>query len=204
MHFSNRLITISKLRLSLLMGALIILSAINQGTSQTEDALGVVRPFQEFLFNIFQIDVDIAKVRDKENFAFVKFLTEIISLLLIVFSIVSICFYLYNLLKNHLQKIRPNLGTFLAFGLDQRSLFVLYRDLLLTFLLQATAVSLGISLIFLLGFSYLLDSGSNYFAIFDWKLLSALAILIGSFYLIFKHTIQLILVRTPGDLIYDR
>ncbi|MFT4737382.1 MAG: hypothetical protein ACJAZM_002037 [Cyclobacteriaceae bacterium] len=167
-------------------------------------SLDYVRSFQNYLYDAMQIEVDIAKVRDKENFAFVKFLTETISALLIIFSIVSICFYLYNLLKNHLQKIKPNLGTFLAFGLDTKILFSLYRELLLSFIVKAIGLSLAISFGILLVFSLMTDTFDNYFALFDWKLLATVVILVGAFYMIFKWTIEAILRKTPGDLIYDR
>ncbi len=163
-----------------------------------------VRDFQEFLFNAYQIEVDIAKVRDKENFSFVKLLTEVISMLLIVFAIVSICFYLYNLLKSHLQKIRPNLGTFMAFGLDQKHLFNLYKNLLLRFLFEATLFSLIGAFVLLFVVSMLLGMVDNYLALFDWKLLATLIILFTAFYTIFKNVIETILEKTPGDLIYDR
>ncbi|MFT5956060.1 MAG: ABC-type antimicrobial peptide transport system permease subunit, partial [Cyclobacteriaceae bacterium] len=130
--------------------------------------------------------------------------TETISALLIIFSIVSICFYLYNLLKNHLQKIKPNLGTFLAFGLDTKILFSLYRELLLSFIVKAIGLSLAISFGILLVFSLMTDTFDNYFALFDWKLLATVVILVGAFYMIFKWTIEAILRKTPGDLIYDR
>jgi hypothetical protein len=167
-------------------------------------SLEKVRAFQNYLYDAMQIEVDIAKVRDKENFVFVEVLTTTISLLLIFFSIVSICFYLYNLLKNHLQKIKPNLGTFLAFGLDPAYLYHLYRDLLLRFVIRAVGLSLVISFIVLLCVSMVTNSLANYAALFDWKLLVTLIVLIGSFYFIFKLTIQNILSKTPGDLIYDR
>jgi hypothetical protein len=167
-------------------------------------SLDEVRSFQNYLYNTVQIEVDIAKVRDKENFVFVKVLTETISMLLIIFSIISICFYLYNLLKNHLQKIKPNLGTFLAFGLDPASLFVLYRQLLLSFLIRAVGLSLLVACVFLLIISIATSSLPNFIAVFDWKLLVTLAILVGSFYEIFRRTIHSILEKTPGDLIYDR
>jgi hypothetical protein len=167
-------------------------------------SLDEVRSFQTFLFDNMQIEVDIAKVRDKENFAFVQVLTETISILLIIFSVISICFYLYNLLKNHLQKIKPNLGTFLAFGLDPGYLYKLYRDLLLKFLIKAVGSSLLISFILLFFISVITGSLPNYPDLLDWKLLATLVILVGSFYYIFKQTIQHILVKTPGDLIYDR
>ncbi|MFY0686041.1 MAG: hypothetical protein JXQ90_02695 [Cyclobacteriaceae bacterium] len=166
--------------------------------------LDQVRDFQEYLYDGFRIEMDIAKVRDKENFALVKLLTESISMLLIAFSIVSICFYLYNLLKSHLDKIRPNLGTFMAFGLDRSNLFVLYRGILMSFLIQATAISLVGSFVLLAVVSASIGALDNYFALFDWKLLVTVVILIGSFYIIYKRTIQTILDKTPGDLIYDR
>ena len=166
--------------------------------------LDEVRSFQNLLYDTFQIEVDIAKVRDKENFVFVKVLTETISMLLIIFSIVSICFYLYNLLKNHLQKIKPNLGTFLAFGLDPVSLFELYRQLLMSFLIKAVAFSLLAACLFLLVISILTESFGNYLAVFDWKLFMTLLILVSAFYEIFRRTIRSILEKTPGDLIYDR
>lgn len=167
-------------------------------------SLDHVRSFQNYLYDTMQIEVDIAKVRDKENFAFVQVLTETISMLLIIFSVVSICFYLYNLLKNHLQKIKPNLGTFLAFGLDPSFLYALYRDLLLRFLIKASILSLIIAFGLLFLVSLATDSLSNYPDLLDWKLLMTLVILVGSFYFIFKWTIQNILSKTPGDLIYDR
>lgn len=167
-------------------------------------SLDKVRAFQYFLFNEYQIEVDIARVRDKENFAFVKILTETISTLLIVFSIVSICFYLYNLLRSHLDKIRPNLGTFLAFGLDQSNLYKLYRDLLFRFLTEAAFISIAGSFLLLFIINYTFGDMENYVALFDWKLFATILILYGAFNWIFRNTIRKLLSRTPGDLIYDR
>jgi len=59
---------------------------------------------------------DIAQIKAKKNFNYISKLTYGISIILLFFSIFSIISYLSNLLKSHLEKIKPTIGTFMAFG----------------------------------------------------------------------------------------
>jgi hypothetical protein len=175
--------------------------------------LDKLRDFRSKLFELTGITIDMAQINSKENFNFVSRLTRIMSLILLGFSILSISLFVSNLLKNHLQKIKMNIGTFKAFGLYDITLKKIYLSIMLTFIIFTTFISLVFSWIF--GISggirlilYLLNSNleknQNYYKLFDtWTFIAIFAIIIINYVVILRQT-KRILDCTPGDLIYER
>jgi ABC-type antimicrobial peptide transport system permease subunit len=175
--------------------------------------LDKVRLFAKYLKERYELQIDIAQVNAKENYNFITKLTRIISLILIGFSILSVCLFVSNLLKRHLESIKMNIGTLKAFGLSNRLLQKIYVKLVFRF------VSLSIMVSFILawimgflglfrGVLYLfgdnIEKGENYFKLFDtWTVIAVFLILTISTLVIIK-TAKKILQKTPGDLIYNR
>lgn len=166
------------------------------------EELDQVRAFKEFMLERFKIEISMSQIESKENFFLVSSLTSIISIILFVFGTLSIVFFVDSLLKTHLQKIKPNLGTFKAFGLSNGFLVSTYLKIIVTFLGRATLIALFAAVI--------VDIGEDLFRETSFlKLLSAwviLALLLLFFisYWKSKRTISHILTNTPGDLIYSR
>ncbi|MEI6885292.1 MAG: hypothetical protein WCO02_12440 [Bacteroidota bacterium] len=175
--------------------------------------LDKIGEFKEFLRTKFSIVMDMAQVEALKNYNFVSKLTKIISLILIAFSILSICLFVSNLLRNHLQKIKMNIGTFNAFGIDPKILERVYLSIVLSVI--ACAMISGLVIAWLIGglggirgILYLLNStleeGQDYFELINyWTLVSVLSVLVIG-YISLKYTAHRIFRQTPGDLIYDR
>lgn len=176
--------------------------------------LGAIRKFAEFMASKNNIEIDIAQVEEKENYSFITQLTKIISLILIGFSILSICLFLSNLLRNHLEVIRMNIGTFKAFGLDTVTLQKIYLKVIYSVVLSAMAIAIfagwlfgkigGMRFFLKMFGSINLEQGEDYFQLFDfWTLLCIVLILLISF-IVLNFTARRILRKSPGDLIYNR
>lgn len=175
--------------------------------------LSNIREFKEYLSKTYEIQIDMAQIEQLENYNFVTKLTRIISLILIGFSILSICMFVSNILKKHLEKIKMNIGTFKAFGLQNNILEKIYLTIIFLFVSISMLISLFFSAIFgnlggvrliLFLLNSNLEENQNYFQLFNWwTLISILSVLIIS-YIVLKRTADKILSRTPGDLIYDR
>ena len=175
--------------------------------------LNKIRDFSNYMFSKYEIQVDMAQIAAKENYNFISKLTRIISLILIGFSILSICLFLANLLKNHLEKIRMNIGTFKAFGLPIEVLQKIYIKAIFTVILSAMLVSLSIGWVFgisggmrgiLFLFNAPLEAGEQYYQLLHfWTLLCVVLILGVSLFVLYFTAIK-IFRKTPGDLIYGR
>jgi hypothetical protein len=175
--------------------------------------LNKIRDFATYMFNKYEIQVDMAQVAAKENYNFVTKLTRIISLILIGFSILSICLFLANLLRNHLEKIRMNIGTFKAFGLPIHVLQKIYIQAIFTVILVAMFFSLLVGWLFgvtggmrgiLFLFKAPLESGQHYFQLLHFWTLLCVVLILGVSLLVLYLTALRIFRKTPGDLIYGR
>jgi ABC-type Fe3+-siderophore transport system permease subunit len=175
--------------------------------------LNMIRDFATYMFNKYEIQIDMAQVAAKENYNFVTKLTRIISLILIGFSILSICLFLANLLRNHLEKIRMNIGTFKAFGLPIQVLQKIYIQAIFTVIILAMFFSLFIGWLFgvsggmrgiLFLFKAPLENGEHYFQLLHFWTLLCVVLILGVSLLVLYWTAQKIFRKTPGDLIYGR
>lgn len=166
--------------------------------------LDLVRDFNEFLKTDprFGMEISMDQVEAKENFALVSRLTGLIAIILLGFSILSIVFYINSLLTTHLESIKNNLGTLKAFGLNNKFLISVYIKIIILFII----ISIIVGYIISFGIK-LLEVGFSKIAVidlFDYRIfLTMLVILLFSSYISFI-SIKKILLKTPGDLIYNR
>lgn len=167
------------------------------------DELINIRKFKEDILKEFAIELDMNKVESKENFALVSRLTLTIASMLLIFSIISIVLFVNNLLQTHLQKVKPNLGTFQAFGLSNKFLIEAYIKIILSFLLIAIFVAFGISCI-VGGIEQLILGEDSHFNIFSRYILFAIIGIILVSVALSSISIKRILEDTPGNLIYGR
>ncbi len=175
--------------------------------------LDKVREFRSFFLKLSELDIDMGQIESRDNYNLVTNLTRILSVVLIGFSVLSISLFLSNIFKRHLEKIKMNIGTFKAFGIDNKTLQFIYFKLVGYFILFAMLISFVLATaIGYFGFVRMLfsilaiknESNGVYFQIFDiWTFISVTSILIVCFFVLYC-IINRILVKTPGDLIYDR
>ncbi|MGB0424320.1 MAG: FtsX-like permease family protein, partial [Flavobacteriales bacterium] len=164
--------------------------------------LDEIRNFKNHMKEEYAVEIDMSQIEAKENFNLVTKLTTLISLILLIFAVLSIMLFVQNLLSSHLFKIRSKLGTFKAFGMSNNELNIVYLKIIFSFL------ALGIVIAFMsVAACDLLEatiSEESKFNIFDMKtLLTIVVILLISLLMSYK-TIKKILGDTPGNLIYER
>ena len=137
----------------------------------------------------------------------------LLSYALIAFSIISIIFFIINLLLSHINKNKRNLGTLKAFGLPNKHIVILYSSI--TLLLVTIAYVSAYILSALLGqfvldsyivlnkinsenyLNYVVFENRNFLKTFGQFVLLPTIIII---YNLYKYLHEV----TPGDLIYER
>lgn len=172
-----------------------------------------IQNFKEYIYKKYKLEIDMAQIEKMENYNFITKLTRILSIALIFFSVLSICMLVSNILSSHLEKIRMNIGTFKAFGINNQTLQKIYIIIISLFISVSIIISIFLSWLFGLinGFRLLLslfvnklEPDETYYNLFDvWTLISILTIIVFSF-IVSYISANKILIKTPGDLIYRR
>ncbi len=189
-------------------------TATYDNISVSFSSLSDIRDFSQWLTTLEHgLEMDIAQVEAKENYDFISSLTQIISFVLIIFSVYAAGLFLRSVLRMHLEKIKMNLGTFLAFGLQYETIRQIYLSISYRFVVTALLVALtssfvignigGIRLVFWL-FSTGLEQGETYFRQFNYLTIVSVVMILAYTYYIVNHALKNQLTKTPGDLIYER
>ena len=179
--------------------------------------LSKIRPFADTLYRNPErmgarnpIEVDIAQIKEKENFNFLSKITKIIAWLLVGFGATSISLFLFNLLKMHLSKVKMKIGTLKAFGLGNGEAQGIYFRIILQFLVFSIVLSLLIAALsgyaadLMLADRIVGEAETSYFNLIHPNTLITLIILIVVTIFVSLYTIRTMLSKSPGDLIYNR
>ncbi|MGF7139423.1 ATP-binding cassette domain-containing protein [Roseimarinus sediminis] len=172
--------------------------------------LSNVDEFAEKFAEDSEIKLEMSKIEQMKNYNFVSKLTTIMSLILIGFSVLMINIFLSNILSTHLNKIKMNIGTFKAFGIDIKRI---YMGMMYIFVLLPLVLALFLAgVLGYLGLIYFIINVLSpfeveknlYFDLFNqYTLISVLVLAVVNYYA-FSIIINRIFKQTPGDLIYDR
>ncbi len=158
------------------------------------------------------VELDMAKIESLKNFKAVANLTNTLSIVIIVVSIIAICTFMGYLLYVFLYKNRMHLGMLKAFGVPFENLRTLYTRKMVVWLLGYVVVAFGLSC--LIGYSGILrsalalvaplDPDYKYFDMGDYYPILFAGLVITLSYVSLRLTADQILKLNPGDLIYDR
>jgi hypothetical protein len=163
-----------------------------------------VRQFEKYLFENYALVVEMSKVKDKENFIAISILTVAMASMLLIFSVISVGMFIFNLLKAHLDKIKTNLGTFKAFGLSNKDLQSIYKGIVRIFYLRALFIAYFLATLLDIIIVKLRFRELKTFHLFSLYTLGAIIVIWVIVEWVFSKTSKTILVNTPGDLIYGR
>lgn len=146
--------------------------------------------------------LDMSKINNLKNLAYIQKMGNTLSLAIILISMVFICVFIYLLLTNHFQKIQCNLGTFKAFGVDDRMLNLIYLRIIGELVVLSYANAFVLSVVVHFVTKYLLNI--SWIDAFAWQnyLLLGLAIILSVFATVVGA--GQLLKHSPGDLIYSR
>lgn len=175
--------------------------------------LNNIRAFKDYLKLEHDMEIDMSLIEAKENYNFISRLTRIISVILIAFSIFSLSLFISNVFVRHVEKIGMNLGTFKAFGLDNKVLKKIY--LLLMFVLLLSAIIISLILAWILGelgiinlilsiLDYKLENNQDFFNLGSYWTLLFVVIILTALFVFLNRITNTQLRKTPGDLIYGR
>lgn len=157
------------------------------------------------------VELDLSRVEAQKNFAMVAKLGSFLLAALVAFALLAIMLYLYNLLRGHLERMKMNLGTFMAFGVSPDLLRAGYLRAMLRLLLRV----IGNALVLLLLFQLLLWGAGHsgvrlpgplrHVTVLGnvWLYACILAILLSAMG-ICRWQLSRFLSIPPGDLIHDR
>lgn len=185
--------------------------------SLTFTRLEEIRNFATFFYQEYNepddpalLEVDIGRVKEKENFSFLANLTRAIVVFIILIISVSIGLFLSSIFTFHLERQQANIGTLVAIGMSQQKVAGIYAILLgiLIFISVAAGTVLAFAggklLELYFDTTLHLEEGFSYFRLFDGNTGYALLFIVIFSYLYVYLAINRILRKTPGDLIYRR
>ncbi len=167
--------------------------------------LSHIREFERFAKE-YTVQLDMAQVASKENFNAVTVMAAILSAAMVIFSIVCIIMFLVNMLQSYFQKVKHNIGTFKAFGMNATELIYVYVVILIMIVTSAVVMALfitwGIQLILpLIGIE---KDGFNFLSLWNVTTYIATGVVFISTIITVCVVMTRMLNQTPGDLIYDR
>lgn len=169
------------------------------------NTLNHIHEFEEFAKK-YHIQMELEQVRTMENFVAVTQMASILSGAMVLFSIICIIMFMVNMLQNYFQKVKRNIGTFKAFGMNGRELISVYILLLIMIVFAAVIIALLLTwtLQVLLPLFGIEKDGFNYLSL--WHSTTYVATIV--IFLATVCTVVIVMTRllsqTPGDLIYDR
>lgn len=152
------------------------------------------------------IQLEMSQVVSKENFNAVTIMAAILSAAMVIFSMVCIIMFLVNMLQSYFQKVKRNIGTFKAFGMNAGELIYTYTIILI--LIVCSAVIMALAITWLIQMALPLvgveKDGFNYLSLWNPTTYIASVVIIISTLLTVFFVMSRMLSQTPGDLIYDR
>lgn len=164
-------------------------------------ALDKIRDLQAFLKDRYMMEIELSVVEERDNFSMVSQLTYFMIISIIIVSLLSFSIFLYNLIRNHFEKIKPNIGTFMAFGMSGKEINFIYTRTIFKFLVYSWIITfislLVLFLIFMKFTTFKLDL-THPIILMTFVTYNILA------YFLTTLIIRKILSETPGDLIYNR
>lgn len=173
-------------------------------------SLNRVKDFAGNFFETTQIELEMSLIKSLENYNFVTILTLAVSLVLIIFSFLSISFFVRNMIANHLNKIKMNIGTYKAFGIEIKSI---YKNMVFVFILTSEILALLVCL-FIAKMDWLLrlvrlynediSDEFDFFYLWDIEGIAILLAMLFVSYLSSSWVIDRLFRKTPGDLVYNR
>jgi hypothetical protein len=174
----------------------------NQYISLFFDDLKDIVAFQEFAKQEFDIDIDMTQIDAKNNYVQFNILALTLSIILSIISILFVLIFIYFLINAHFQKISKNLGTIMAFGLDNTIIEKIYLAVFMKLILVGLISAVVILCLAQCIFSY--AQYHYWLNMLEWKVWIVIVAVVLSSITTIRFILQKKLRNTPGNLIYER
>jgi len=170
-----------------------------------------IRDFAAFIRDRYNVSMNMETLTQRQNYLFSLNMSLGVIILVLILSALAIVLFLSDTLKNHLDRIRRNLGNFLAFGTSPGRIITIYIRVVAELLLVSTVIAFVMAWAtgelfdrHLLRQVLILEGDQDYFSLFNtWMALFVPGIFVVA---VTKATItvSLLVRQPPGDLIYER
>jgi hypothetical protein len=152
------------------------------------------------------VQLEMEQVHSKQNFDAVTRIAAVLSAAMVVFAIVCIIMFMVNMLQAYFQKVKRNIGTFKAFGMNAKGLIEVYIIILVAIVCAAVILALLITwaIQLMLPLVGVEKDGFNYLSLWCPTTYVAAGIILASTVVTVVVVMTRLLSQTPGDLIYDR
>ncbi len=162
-------------------------------------SLDSIIPFQEYS-RLKGLDPDMQLVKIRQLFAEVSSISNVLGFGFLLFSIMMLVIFTQSFITRHIDEIRPNLGTLMAYGMPGKVIINTYQKVILIIYMVALLAGTVLAIIV----SFLLKIFFKMEVLFGYQIFLVLiiAIIITLYYS--KIVISKIFRKTPGDLIYKR
>jgi hypothetical protein len=175
------------------------------------EKLDKIMDFARYIEESTKVSMNMETRKQRENYLFIGNLALAALLMVIVFSVFSLSLYISETFKNHILKVKKNLGNLMALGASNNELIILYLQVALRMLIYAILSAFVLAYIsgelfekYILGKLLVLQQDQDYFSLLNSWVLIFIAILIVIALFMTLLTIKRILKASPGDLIYER
>jgi len=170
-----------------------------------------IREFSDHIEDSYDIPINMEVRTERQNYLFAGNMALGAIIMVLLLSVLSVTIYISGTIRNHLERIKKNLGNFLAFGVRNRILIRLYILVAFRILITAMIPAFILSMVsgelfekFVLGRILVLDKGQDYFSLINvWFVAFIFLILVIAVLRTYFSVIN-ILKHTPGDLVYER
>jgi hypothetical protein len=170
-----------------------------------------IRQFADMIDSDYDVSLNMETQIQRENYMFVGNLALAAIIMVILFSVFSLTLYISETFKNHILKVKKNLGNLMALGASNHELIRLYLRVAFRMLLYAILIAFVAGELIgeaferiVLGKLIVLKEGEDYFSLLNlWLAFFIVLIIVIALFMTFI-TIKRILKVSPGDLIYER
>lgn len=172
--------------------------------------LNDVQAFAKWAKNSYGVRIDMAQIEAKNNFNIFNQLANGLCIAIIAISVGFIIIFLWFLINAHFRKISKNLGTIMAFGLENRSIVRIYLRVFMKLILLGLVAAVGLLFVLqyameYMGFVRVVDGIClSYIDMLDGMVLGVIGGIIVLSALVIWATMRNKLKATPGDLIFER
>ncbi len=173
--------------------------------------LDKLKEFSDYIKNRYNVSINMETVEQRQNFLFSLNISLGAILLVLVISGLSILIFLSNSLKNHLDRVKRNLGNFLAFGANRNIIIEIYTYVVLKILLISITIAFILSYaagelfeIFILKKLLILKTDQDFFSLVNIWLVAFILVIIMAAVGKTLVTVWILVRKSPGDLIYER
>ena len=170
-----------------------------------------IQSFNTDVIKRFKMKLNMSEVESKRNFTLVSFLTISLIIGIVFFALYSVVMFITSTMKNHLEKIKVNLGTFMAFGMPNEFLrngytYIILKMMSISFVISILLLYIiyFLSYFMLSAFKALPDLYSYIYILSNPWLWSTSVVLFAMSIGIFNIQLRQFLNHSPGDLIYGR